>query len=315
MGQYLNTSYDYAHQQYTMVPSLSPDTTTMQIPQIPVKHERNSSINSNINMPNTPTSIPGPKSPLLSPTSVEISHITSPQNHNRYISEAPSSVSGEDDGTSRKSLLYKRAEEPSRNTDGKMTCRYQECAGLYFERKCEWSKHMDKHDRPYKCNVKGCEKLQGFTYSGGLLRHEREVHKLHGGTRKSLFCPFNDCKRSSGSGFTRKENLAEHIRRVHRSTSSSADLHGMVIRRDTLETSPNAESRLASESPYNRAMDFRDDDEMSLKRKRGSDSGVSERGTEELRLEIKRLRQENEQKDGRLRQLEQAVLALQQERR
>ncbi len=175
---------------------------------------------------------------------------------------------------------------------------------------------MDKHDRPYKCVAQGCEKLQGFTYSGGLLRHEREVHKMHGGTKKSLFCPFADCKRSSGSGFTRKENLAEHIRRVHRRTSMSADMHGLVIRRsNTMEGSPAAESRMTSESPYSRAVDFREQDEMALKRKRGSDSGLSDRGHDEMRDEIKRLRQENEEKDSRLRQLEQAVMALQQSRR
>ena len=175
---------------------------------------------------------------------------------------------------------------------------------------------MDKHDRPYKCNVKGCEKLQGFTYSGGLLRHEREVHKMHGGTKKSLFCPFNDCKRSSGAGFTRKENLAEHIRRVHRRTSMSADMHGLIIRLDTaMDGSPVAESRHASESPYSRAVDYREEDDLSLKRKRGSDAGLSDRDNEDLRIEVKRLRQENEEKDSRLRQLEQAVIALQHQTR
>ena len=129
---------------------------------------------------------------------------------------------------------------------------------------------MDKHDRPYKCNAKGCEKLQGFTYTGGLLRHEREVHKMHGGT-KSLFCPVFECKRSSGAGFMRKENLAEHIRRVHR-----------------------------------------DDDELlGLKRKRESDSATTQCDSENLRAAVKRLRQEIEEQGSRLRQLEQAVLALQ----
>jgi hypothetical protein len=170
---------------------------------------------------------------------------------------------------------------------------------------------MDKHDRPYKCNVKGCEKLQGFTYSGGLLRHEREVHKMHGGTKKSLFCPFHDCKRSSGAGFTRKENLAEHIRRVHRRTSMSADMHGLIIRRDT---SPIEESRGASESPYSRHVEYQDD-LPGAKRKRESDSGLSEPRSDDMRAEIKRLRQENEEKDSRLRQLEQAVMALQHQRR
>jgi hypothetical protein len=86
----------------------------------------------------------------------------------------------------------------------------------------------------------------------------------------------------------------------------SADMHGLIIRRDTLEASPIAESRHTSESPY-----IRDDDVVSLKRKRGSDSGLSDRDNEDLRAEVKRLRQENEEKDSRLRQLEQAVMALQ----
>jgi hypothetical protein len=77
------------------------------------------------------------------------------------------------------------------------------------------SKHMDKHDRPYKCPAEGCEKLPGFTYSGGLLRHEREVHNKHGGPRKQLNCPHLNCKRHTGKGFSRQENLNEHLRRVH----------------------------------------------------------------------------------------------------
>lgn len=74
---------------------------------------------------------------------------------------------------------------------------------------------MDKHDRPYRCQHASCAKLQGFTYSGGLLRHEREVHNKHGGPRSTLWCPHPNCKRSSEKGFTRKENLQEHVRRVH----------------------------------------------------------------------------------------------------
>ncbi|CAN9293774.1 unnamed protein product [Alternaria alternata] len=295
---------------------LSPNPTPMQVPH---EHKRNISINSLTDMP-TPVSMVGPRSPLTSPTAGERPIITTspPRSHSRGIS-VDSSQDGDDDGSLRKNHSYKRAEEPPRNEDGKMVCKYQECRGTSFDRKCEWSKHMDKHDRPYKCNVKGCEKLQGFTYSGGLLRHEREVHKMHGGTKKSLFCPFHDCKRSSGAGFTRKENLAEHVRRVHRRTSMSADMHGLIIRRDMvrreMEGSPIAESR-ASESPYNRPMEYREEEDLSLKRKRvGSDSGISDRGNDEMRSEIKRLRQENEEKDSRLRQLEQAVMALQQSHR
>jgi hypothetical protein len=178
-----------------------------------------------------------------------------------------------------------------------------------------YSKHMDKHDRPYKCAVKGCEKLQGFTYSGGLLRHEREVHKMHGGTKKSLFCPFADCKRSSGVGFTRKENLAEHVRRVHRRTSMSADMgHLIVSRRESIDENSMADIHISSNSPFPRTVEARAEEETytSFKRKRDSDIGVAREGEDgDLRSELKRLRRENEEKDDRLRQLEAAVMALQ----
>lgn len=70
-------------------------------------------------------------------------------------------------------------------------------------------------ERPYKCPVPGCKKLSGFTYAGGLRRHEREVHSLHGGPTTLHMCPHAGCVRSTGSGFRRMKNLREHFRRAH----------------------------------------------------------------------------------------------------
>ena len=82
------------------------------------------------------------------------------------------------------------------------------------------SKHMDRHDRPYRCGRTECGHLKGFTYSGGLLRHERDVHGLHGGPKDQLRCTVSTCKRHAGKGFIRKENLDEHLRRVHGTTTA-----------------------------------------------------------------------------------------------
>src|SRR5436190_4657112 len=95
---------------------------------------------------------------------------------------------------------------------------------------------MDKHERPYRCQDPACAKLQGFTYSGGLLRHEREVHKKHGGPRKPLMCPYASCKRSKGAGFTRKENLDEHKRRCHNMNAASGEEGAAAIRRSSAGT-------------------------------------------------------------------------------
>ncbi|CZS98474.1 uncharacterized protein RAG0_07194 [Rhynchosporium agropyri] len=155
--------------------------------------------------------------------------------------------------------------EVTKGEDGRFICNWIGCNEEVqaFTRKCEWSKHMDKHDRPYKCPSEGCEKLPGFTYSGGLLRHQREVHNLHGGPRKQLNCPHPNCKRFSGKGFSRQENLNEHLRRVH---TDAAEVLNAAI-----ETDDEA-SEMAG-----------------MKRKRPQFDGV------DVRMEMKRLRQENEE--------------------
>ncbi|KIW62404.1 hypothetical protein PV04_10582 [Phialophora macrospora] len=121
---------------------------------------------------------------------------------------------------------FRRARSPPRDEHGQMFCDHVNCRGKNhqtFKRVCEWNKHMDRHERPYKCRESGCELNPGFTYSGGLLRHQREVHKMHLSTKQPLFCPFPNCNRSSGTGFTRKENLEEHKRRRHLEELSDHD--------------------------------------------------------------------------------------------
>jgi hypothetical protein len=174
------------------------------------------------------------------------------------------------------------------------------------------SKHMDKHERPYKCTAPGCEKLQGFTYSGGLLRHQREVHKMHGGTKKALYCPEPNCKRNSGAGFTRKENLSEHIRRVHRRATDSvvpyadgtaiapvARMHPEAI--EQLEAATREEPDVndmtdpALTAPTKRKHDEMDPHENGL-------DGNEDVG--HLTAEVKRLKADLDARDNRLKSLE-----------
>jgi hypothetical protein len=112
-----------------------------------------------------------------------------------------------------------RNRSPPRNEKGQMFCDHIDCRDKTvqtFRRACEWNKHMDLHEKPYKCQEPGCESGPGYTYSGGLLRHYREVHRMHLPTRGLVFfCTYPHCNRSSGTGFTRRENLQEHIRRRH----------------------------------------------------------------------------------------------------
>ena len=141
---------------------------------------------------------------------------------------------------------------------------------------------MDKHTRPYVCSEPGCENIRGFTYSGGLLRHQREVHRQHGGPKASCYCPHKDCKRSTGVGFSRRENLQEHLRRVHRDVTNDT--------KDEPEPEPEVVaapggSRKRRRAPTQAEAEERDDEES-------------------LRQEVMKLRRELQEKDDRLRLLE-----------
>ena len=68
---------------------------------------------------------------------------------------------------------------------------------------------MDKHERPYKCTITSC-KFKDFTNAGDLKRHQQQIHGNHG-----LPCPVSSCKRHHGKGFGRKDNLREHLKRIH----------------------------------------------------------------------------------------------------
>lgn len=163
------------------------------------------------------------------------------------------------------------------------------------------SKHMDKHDRPYKCYEPGCDKIQGFTYSGGLLRHQREVHKKNTDAKKPLMCPYGDCNRSTGNGFTRQENLREHLRRRHMHNDDGVP---QVVVDLPWDRANELEGLRANSLPA-----------TGMKRRFDSpngDLGETDENGVELHNEVKRLRREVQEKDRRLEELERIVAGLQQ---
>ncbi|KAL8733879.1 MAG: hypothetical protein Q9166_001867 [cf. Caloplaca sp. 2 TL-2023] len=212
----------------------------------------------------------------------------------------------------------RRSEEPPRNSSGQIVCTHPKCARELpiFARKCEWTKHMDKHTRPYVCNLPGCEKVRGFTYSGGLSRHQREVHRQNGGPKASYMCPHKDCKRSTGSGFSRKENLQEHLRRVHRHTEDTeADKKVIQDTTTRLSGEPRRRRRRVADDdddeaepilPEPRKRQRQDDDDDDNNDDDNNSSG-NRNPREDLSAQVKRLRRELQEKDERLRKLEQTV--------
>ncbi|PGH06327.1 hypothetical protein AJ79_06570 [Helicocarpus griseus UAMH5409] len=219
---------------------------------------------------------------------------TSPKETNMAQEVSPVAADG-----SRPRLAVRRTRDPPKTATGQIYCDHPDCQSHipYFKRPCEWNKHMDKHDRPYKCTNPDCDKMLGFTYSGGLLRHQREVHKMNSKGKK-LMCPFPDCNRSSGKGFTRQENLKEHLRRLHRGGDGrSPD--------DAAASDANEHENGASASPHP-SKRKRDNSESAS----SSDDGRA--NPLDLRDEVTRLRREAQQKDSRLDELEKEVKLLRQ---
>ncbi|KAH6684225.1 hypothetical protein B0J14DRAFT_664041 [Halenospora varia] len=64
-------------------------------------------------------------------------------------------------------------------------------------------KHMDKHERPYKCPENNC-KTPDFASAGDLKRHQHSIHGKHTFTCSVL-----------------TYNLAEHMKRVHKADQTS----------------------------------------------------------------------------------------------
>ena len=171
------------------------------------------------------------------------------------------------ESSTRQRVSVQRMQEPPRNDKDEIYCNHEECVTdpPVFRRRCEWNKHMDKHERPYKCTEAGCEKLQGFTYSGGLLRHQREVHKKNGTAKATLFCPDVNCNRHTGQGFTRRENLNEHIRRRHVNQAGLVDQQSPTVatvsKAQTVPPKYEAESSRKRKRTMDSEFEAREDDE------------------------------------------------------
>ncbi|PNS16604.1 hypothetical protein CAC42_4568 [Sphaceloma murrayae] len=189
--------------------------------------------------------------------------------------------------------------EPPKNEQDQYICTEPGCNKFTFERKCEWSKHYDKHHRPWRCRDAGCSKLQGFTYAGGLLRHQREVHGMHGGPKEKLYCSYPECPRNrQNRGFTRKENRDEHERRVHDGPylAGAGAGAGKGAKAAESAASPGAWSE-SSEAVAPKPI-------VGSKRK-ASESAASEGSdVEMLRREVRLLKRMNEELEAKVQRLE-----------
>jgi hypothetical protein len=96
-----------------------------------------------------------------------------------------------------------------------LSCTEPSCQNLTFSKKDEWTKHMNKHNRPFKCTVAGCAK--SFARNACRQRHLDSVHNH----KAKFLCSVPECQHSR-IGFARKDHLKQHIPTHARGVSSSA---------------------------------------------------------------------------------------------
>lgn len=156
---------------------------------------------------------------------------------------------------------------------------------------------MDRHTRPFKCDVLGCERYVGFTSKGDLDRHRKEVHRQNLDAATLHICPYRGCNRHE-IGFARKSNLEDHIKRIHEKT----------VRPSGGESTPNLPEnrRSISEShlPHvghvkRRKRVLEEDDELEVAK--------ASPNNETLEIEVKRLRKVNAEQATQIQRLDAQV--------
>ena len=213
----------------------------------------------------------------------------------------------------RNATAVRRPSPVPRNSRNELCCVHEDCKGknVTFRRVCEWNKHMDRHERPYKCAHPNCQNAQGFTYSGGLMRHQREVHRWHQTTKSRIFCPHPGCSRGpAGEGFSRRENLEEHKRRRHpeqnfspidADADDSADEQHLVKKRRRNATPQQSDESPKADTLSPEHESPNDSDNATL-----DEGPVLKKLREELhsaQLEIQRLANENNALRGQVSQM------------
>ncbi|KAJ4286969.1 hypothetical protein N0V90_012849 [Kalmusia sp. IMI 367209] len=105
-----------------------------------------------------------------------------------------------------------RGQSSPRNTEGYITCEHPQCSDLRFGQVSDWKKHNDRVHNRHTCDVSGCTK--SFGSKGELYRHKQTKHNELP-PHKHLRCPEPGCKYALTPHFKRKDNLTEHLRRMH----------------------------------------------------------------------------------------------------
>ncbi|KAI1466016.1 uncharacterized protein F4812DRAFT_93419 [Daldinia caldariorum] len=130
--------------------------------------------------------------------------------------------------------------------DGGKVC---EICGKVSKTKSEFKKHKQRHDKPFKCIVKGCTRREGFSTPNDLDRHKRSLHPGEDAVGDRYRCQVGPCA-NKDKIWPRADNFRAHMKRVHKvELLKDEDLDQYKCRPEALpkDTSSVAPNTAASE--------------------------------------------------------------------
>ncbi|KAL8652327.1 MAG: hypothetical protein Q9210_002749 [Variospora velana] len=96
-----------------------------------------------------------------------------------------------------------------------LACQYPSCCAV-SKNQSEYRKHALRHEKPFKCEVPGCSKSDGFSTNNDLDRHKKSVHKImpQHSTDRSFRCAARNCPKREKI-WPRLDNFRQHCLRIH----------------------------------------------------------------------------------------------------
>ncbi|KAL8902548.1 MAG: hypothetical protein Q9207_004604 [Kuettlingeria erythrocarpa] len=96
-----------------------------------------------------------------------------------------------------------------------LACQYPHC-DVISKNQSEHRKHMLRHEKPFKCEVPGCSKVDGFSTNNDLDRHKKSVHKImpKNSSDRSFRCAARNCPKHEKI-WPRLDNFRQHCLRIH----------------------------------------------------------------------------------------------------
>ncbi|KAF1817601.1 hypothetical protein P152DRAFT_23973 [Eremomyces bilateralis CBS 781.70] len=75
----------------------------------------------------------------------------------------------------------------------------------------EYTKHMQKHQKPFKCEL--CGRSEGYSTKNDLARHQKTKHGIEDG-RGYWYCPAKNCNKRN-KPWPRWDNFKNHVKKIH----------------------------------------------------------------------------------------------------